>query len=152
MSISRVDVGTPPEKFEGWTTANVCFHGFANLPTTTRDELVRSPHFSCLGHQWLLALYPGGHANSPEGYVAIGLCNFSNASIVVQNGYSVRDANGKEVVHRESVTEELGADGSGHNAWFTYNFAKRSTLMELLVQGSLVIEVRMKLPSALVTM
>ena len=33
------------------------------------------------------------------------------------------------------------------NSWGHKNFAKRSTLMELLVQGSLIIEVQMKLPS-----
>ena len=41
MSI-KVDVGTPPSNFEDWTTAEVRFHGFADL-TTERDEPVESP-------------------------------------------------------------------------------------------------------------
>ena len=143
MSTSRVDVGTPPEKFEGWTTANVCFHGFANL-TTTRGERVYSPEFSCFGHQWTLGVYPGGRVDSQEGYVGIKLANFSNTSIKIQYGYSVKDADGKEVVHHESYTEEFDAYVLGNNAWYTNNFAKRSKLLDLLVQGSLVIEVRMK--------
>jgi len=148
MSTSRVDVGAPPTQwvnnFEGWTIINVCFHGFANLST---HERVESPEFSCFGHEWRLVLYPGGHANSTEGYVAVSLGNASNASIKNQFSYSVRDANGREVVYHKSYTHEFGALDSGPNAWGIFNFAKRSTLMELLVQGSLVIEVRMKLPS-----
>ena len=146
MSISRVDVGTPPENFEGWTAITVCFHGFANL-TTTRGEEVISPEFSCFGHQWRLVIYPGGNNNSQEGYVAVGLANQLNASIKISYGYSVRDADGKEVVYHKSVTSEFGASGLPNNGWCTQDFAKRSTLMELLVQGSLVIEVRMKLPT-----
>jgi len=31
MSLGRVDVGTQwTDKFGGWTTTEVCFHGFAN--------------------------------------------------------------------------------------------------------------------------
>jgi len=146
MSTYRVDVGTPPENFEGWTTINVCFHGFANLPTT-RDEYVRSPQFSCFGHQWQLKLYPGGYEHSDEGCVTVDFVNRSNTSIKIQYGYSIRDADGKEVVHSEPETFEFAALGSENNAWGFANFAKRSALMDLLVQGSLVIEVRMKLPS-----
>jgi len=144
MSSIRVEVGTPPEKFEGWTTINVCFHGFDELPAM-REEWVKSPEFSCFGHEWVLTIYPGGEEDSPEGYAGVGLANRSNTSIKIQYCYSVRDANGKEIVHHEPNTHELYAKG-GKNAYYHADFAKRSTLMELLVQGSLVIEVRMKLP------
>ena len=51
MSI-KVDVGTPPDGLsDDWTTTVICFHGFADL-STTRDECVESPEFSCFGHQW----------------------------------------------------------------------------------------------------
>ena len=150
MSTIRVDVGAPPTQwannFEGWTTINVCFHGFADL-TTTRNEYVRSPEFSCLGHQWVLVLYPGGHANSTEGYVAVSLGNVSNASIKNQCSYCVRDANGKEVVHHKPYTHEFGALDSGRSVYYYANFAKRSKVMESLMDGSLIIEVRMKLQS-----
>jgi len=91
MSTSRrVHVGTPPDNFKGWTTTEVCFHRFADL-TTTRGEGVTSPEFSCFGHRWVLDLYPGGKATSPEGYVAVALGNESNTSIKIQYDYSVRD-------------------------------------------------------------
>ena len=143
----RVDVGTPPESFEGWTTINVCFHGFADLTTTTNDVPVMSPAFSCFGHQWRLDIYPGGRTESDEGYAAVELVNMTNASIKIQYCFSVRNADGKEVVHYKPEMHELGANGGVCNAWRIKNFAKRSTLMDLLVQGSLVIEVRMKLPT-----
>ena len=149
MSINNiVDVGTPPDGIsEGWTTTVVRFHGFADL-TTTRDVYVESPEFSCFGHQWRLELYPGGEEDSPEGWVAVSIGNASLTSIEIQYGFSVRDADGKEVVHHEPVTKEFDAEGSMCNAWNIVNFAKRSTIMDKLVQGSLVIEVIMKPSSA----
>jgi len=134
----RVHVGTPPGDFKGWTTTEVCFHGFANL-STTRDEYVESPEFSCLGTNWVLKLCPGGEEESEEGHVSAALANRSNSS---------RDANGKEVVHIKSDTDEFGAYESGNNAWFNLNFAKRSRLLDKLVDGALVIEVRMKSTAA----
>ena len=151
MSTYRVDVGTPPENFEGWTSINVCFHGFADL-TTTRGERVESPKFSRFGHRWRLRLFPGGDKTSDEGYAAITLCNCSDTSIKIQWGFSIRDSDGKEVVHLEPDTDEFAEVGVNkeaprYSSWGYSHFARRSTLMELLVQGSLVIEVRIKLPS-----
>jgi len=145
MSIA-LDVGTPPEGYKEWTHALVRFHGFANLPIT-RDEYVESPEFSCFGHQWVLKLYPGGRDNSDEGYVAIGIVNRSNTSIKIQYCYSVRDADGKEVMYgtQAQAIKEFGACGSeDNNARCKSNFALRLELLESLVDGALVIEVRMK--------
>ena len=123
----------------------VRFHGFGDL-TTTRDEYVKSPIFSCFGHQWRLYIYPGGKNDSREGYVAVKLVNRSTSIIKIQYGYSIKDADGKEVVHHKSRTNEFGARARGsNNAWCTDDFAKRSKL--ILVDGSLVIEVRMKTTS-----
>ena len=142
MSI-EVDVGTPPEGYNEWTTALVRFHGFADLPTT-RDVFVRSSQFSCFGHQWMLGLYPGGRANSEEGKVSITLCNKSSIGIKIQYGYSVRDADGREVVCQKSSTDEFDVLGSSNSAWCIDNYFERQTLLDALVKGSLVIEVRMK--------
>jgi len=146
MSTSRVDVGTPIKNLRGWTITEVNFLGFANLPTTRGNEnYVTSPEFSCFGHQWVMSLYPGGRTNSNEGFIAVELAKRSNTSIKVQWGYNVRDVDGKEVVCKKSFTDKFDAKGSnGTTVWYTSSFAKRSTLMELLVQGSLIIEVRMK--------
>jgi len=143
MSI-ELDLGTPPNGFKDWTTALVRFHGFADL-TTARGEYVESPEFSCFGHQWVLSVYPGGSENSGEGFVSVGIVNKSNTSIKIQWGFSVRDADGKEVAHCKSQTNDFSAlSNSPKNTWGYTDFAKRSTLMDILVQGSLVIEVRMK--------
>ena len=56
MSTNRVDVdvGKPSIGFGGWTTTEVYFPGFANLPTTRGESSqVESPQFSCLGHKWI---------------------------------------------------------------------------------------------------
>ena len=120
------------------------FHGFANL-TTTRGVDVRSPVFSCFGHQWELSIYPGGVENSREGFTAIQLANMSNTGMNVSYGFSVRNSAGKEKVYWKSETFEFGAvTGSAGNARCAHSFAKRSTLMESLVNGSLAIEVRLK--------
>ena len=145
MSINVVDVGTPPDNFKDCTTTVVRFHGFADLPTT-RNEEVESPEFSCFGHQWILKLYPGGEEDSDEGYVAVSIVNLSDTSIKIQYGYSVRDADGKELVHIKPETDEFdAADTEGNNAWVSSNFAKRIKFLKSLVNGSLIIDVRMKL-------
>jgi len=149
-----IDVGTPPESFtngiiDGWTTINVCFHGFANL-TTTREESVKSPEFSCFGHQWRMYIYPGGDEDSNEGHVSIDLVNMSKSSIKLQWGCSVRDTDGKQVVFWEPVTKllhECDEPDVWDNASWIDDFAKRTELLDALVNGTLVIEVRMKLPS-----
>ena len=141
-----VDVGTPSSNFEDWTTTNVRFHGFADI-TTEKGERVVSPEFSCFGHQWRVVLYPGGNEESNDRYVALGLSNMSNQSIKLQFGYTVRDAAGKEIVYDEPSTIEFGTpDDVAANGWGIKNFARRSTLLDALIEGgTLIIEVRMRL-------
>ena len=149
MSTNRVDVGKPPKDFNDWTSTNVCFHGFANL-STTRDIYVESPEFSCLGHQWNLRLYPGGKAESEEGYIAVGLANRSNTNIKIQWSYSIRNEFGKEAVYGRA-TDEFGVCGCQapqYSVWCTRNFSERSTIMKSLVDGSLAVEVRMRFPDS----
>jgi len=149
MSTRIGDVGTPIKNFRGWAITEVKFYGFADLPTT-RDEYVISPEFSCFGHQWTCEIYPGGHSESDEGNVAVALTNLSNTGIKIQYGFSVRDDDDEEVVHGNSDTKEFVADGQ-HNeeedVWSGYyhaNFATRSELIDLLVDGSLIFEVRIR--------
>ena len=87
--------------------------------------------------------YLSWEEDSVDGYVAIVLLNMSNAAINIQWRLSVRDADGKEVEYRKPKPEsyEFKANcGKG-----TYNFARRSKLMDALIEGTLIIEVRMKL-------
>ena len=143
MSISRVDVGTPSVSLSGWTTIEVGFHGFVNL-TTTRSERVDSPGFSCFGHQWKLVLFPGGVTNSAEGRVAVSFINMSNKSIKIQYGLSVRNAYGNCIPPHKPQIIELEAVGSLLSGRCAHDFATRSKIIESLVDGSLVIEVRIK--------
>jgi len=148
MSMNVIDVGTPPDDIsDGWATTLVRFHEFANLPSTRGDDYTESPRFSCCGRQWCLQICPGGDEDSTEGYVAVLLVNKSDVSIKIQFNYCVRDRSGKEVVTIKSEIEEFDACGSEENAWGNFDFAKRSKLMTLLVNGSLVIEIRMKSPT-----
>jgi len=146
---TRIHVGTPIKNFRGWAITEVKFYGYANLPTA-RDEYVISPEFSCFGHQWTLEIYPGGRSESAEGFTTVALTNLSNAGIKVEYGFNVRNADGREVVYGKTDTKEFVADGQ-HNeeedVWSGYyyaNFATRSELIDLLVDGSLVIEVRIR--------
>jgi len=143
MSVIRADVGSQWTNLRGWTTTELSFHGFANL-STTRDIYVDSPEFSCFGHQWSIRLFPGGRAESDEGFVAVDLLNRSNTGIKIQYGYGVRHPDGVEVVRCNKYTNDFAACGSQCSAYYYANVAPRSYLMELLVDGSLLIEVRMK--------
>jgi len=108
--------------------------------------MLNHPNFHVLGISggWISILYPGGEEESREGYVAVVLCNMTNTSITMQLGYSIKDVDGKEVLHYTPQSNEFGAAGSGRNARCKINFAKRSYLIGLLVERALVIEVRMK--------
>ena len=154
MSRSRVDVGIPPDNFNGWTTVDVCFHDFANTPVTPEDEdegiCLESPEFSCFGHQLTLRLYPDGSNDMTpdEGYASIELVNKSESSIGMQFDFNVRDAQGKEVEGCSASSETFEAYSTSNHRENVYgysNFAKRSTLMGSLIDGTLVIEVRMRL-------
>ena len=147
-----VDVGTPSSNFEeDWTTTNVPFHGFADL-STTRGEEVESPEFACFGHNWELVIYPGGDDGSDDGYVAVYLCNMSNPAIKIHWCYSIRDADGKEVVFRKPLTDKFAGESDdgddATNSLGDSDFAKRSKLIKALVKGALIIEVRMRLIEA----
>ena len=117
--------------------------GFITLQT---NKCEASPEFSCLGRQWKLKIYPGSEENSAEGQTAIGIVNISDKSIKIEYGFSIKDADGKEVVHKKPHTVDLAAHGSGGSNGSCYNLAKRSKIMKSLMNdGTLVIDVRMRL-------
>jgi len=76
--------------------------------------------------------YPGGHANT-------FLHNMSEKSIEIDYGFSVNDGNnGKQVAYKQSRTpEHFGPVGT--------QSPRRSKLLSSLVEGTLVIEVCMKM-------
>jgi len=114
-----------------------------------RGESVDSPEFMLLGNQWHLEMIPGGHVNAAEGMVSLGLANMSNKAIEIEFSFSVVDSSGKQVAFKRTATPRnfgpMGDTGTNPPLWGWGNFAKQSKLLNSLVGGSLVIEVRMKL-------
>jgi hypothetical protein len=133
-----------------WAKHTVHVHGFANL-SSERGEYVDSPEFMRLGNQWRLELYPGGDDEAAEGMVSLYLNNESDKAIDIDFGFSVNDSDGKQTDYGRTRTpyyfSPVGADADDDDtsSWGWTNFAPRSTLLSALVDGTLVIEVRMRL-------
>jgi len=111
-----------------------------------RGESVDSPEFMLLGNQWHLEMIPGGHVNAAEGMVSLGLANMSNKAIEIEFSFSVVDSSGKQVAFKRTATpRNFGPMNNGSSRWGYDNVASRLKLLSSLVDGTLVIEVRMKL-------
>jgi len=140
--ITAVSVGTPPNgySYEGWKTTEVHFHGFAGLPSAC-GEIVVSPEFTCCGHQWRLELCPGGDDKSPREMIAVYLKLCSSGKIFVEYSLVVEDT----AYYDWEALFSYGEDYGYYDYDGTPDFAKRSKIMNALVKGTLIIEVRMKL-------
>ena len=132
-------------------THTVHWHGFGSL-SAERDEYIDSQEFEGLGNQWCLGICPGGDEGAAEGMVSLYLYNESDKAIEIDLGFSVNDENGKQVVYEQSNGprnfDPVGAvdtDGNTLNNWGFMHFAERTTLLSSLVNGTAIIEVRMKL-------
>jgi hypothetical protein len=89
-----------------------------------------------LGNRWCLELYPGGKDdNTPEGMVTLDLCHISSEEgVIFDYSFSIIDGNCKQVAYGDDDDiDHWGFD------------VKRSKLMRSLVDGALVIEIRMRL-------
>jgi len=93
---------------------------------------VASPEFMLLGNQWCLVIFPGGVVNAAEGMTSLGLCNNSDKAIDAEYGFGVIDGSGKQVI---------GAFSAG--VW--PNFATRSEILSSLINGTLIIDIQMRL-------
>jgi hypothetical protein len=146
---TSVHVGTPSPSFVDWSSTKAYYHGFAGL-STERDVGVDSPDFIALGNPWFLRLFPGGFDNSRSGnssrrgWVAIYLHNRSNKNVKVHFGFSIK--HGKDYVANMQTPTHVTFDPVGiqcsSRGWC--DFAERSTLIDSLVDGTLVVEVHMK--------
>jgi hypothetical protein len=131
-----------------WVTHTVHVHGFGSLPSE-QDEFVDSPEFMLLGNPWRLRVYPGGSAGEKEGRVSIGLWNHSDKAIEIHYGFSINDEDGKQVAYRISYDrlddpDRFAPMGGDSDYWEISNFAKRSDLLNSLVNGTLIIQVRIR--------
>jgi hypothetical protein len=90
-------------------------------------------------------LYPRGHATAADGMVSLFLRNMSNKAIVIDFGFSVNNGNGKQVAYERTATPySFGPMGTATGAG-GFDLAKRSKLLSSLVEGTLVIEVCIKM-------
>jgi hypothetical protein len=108
-----------------------------------------------LGNPWRLAIFPGGVDAAVDGMVNLYLYNESEKAIDIHYSFSVNDGNGKQVVFKRSDGRPVnfapvGADdleGKPLNSRGWPNFATLLTLLSSLVNGTLIIEIRMRLAS-----
>eukprot|EP00571_Detonula_confervacea_P010412 CAMPEP_0172303502 /NCGR_PEP_ID=MMETSP1058-20130122/5034_1 /TAXON_ID=83371 /ORGANISM="Detonula confervacea, Strain CCMP 353" /LENGTH=400 /DNA_ID=CAMNT_0013014343 /DNA_START=117 /DNA_END=1319 /DNA_ORIENTATION=- len=138
---TAVAVGTPPAGYEysheQMRSVEVHFHNFTHLPSESYDQ-VFSPEFTCLGRQWKLELNPGGRSNPTKIAILLHLC--SSESIELEEfSFSVKKY-GKLIAHWSGNYEFEGEEADG-----SMEFAKRSKLIDARVEGTLIIEVQMKL-------
>jgi hypothetical protein len=140
---TSVHVGTPPNGYQEWTTTKVHIHGFADL-TTERGASVDSPEYMACGNNWCLELYPGGRNSSKTGWVSIKLDNRSNKNVTVQFGFSIKDGKGKQVAKKQTSNRTFPPVGGPLCGRGFTDFAERSTLIDSLVDGTLVVEVHIK--------
>ena len=141
--ITKVHAGTRPTRKE-WEVIEVHYNGFEGLPSE-RGVPVQSPEFTCFGHKWRVEIYPGGHSTSNEGMVGIFLENRSDERITINFGLSVKDKNGKAVkdIVLEAAIEFATRRTLGCSKG-TKNFLQRSDVIDALVDGTLIVEVRMR--------
>jgi len=127
LHTASVHVGIPPRDIRDTARTKVYCHGFANLDSQ-RGEMIESPVFHCLGIEWILQIYARGHNHEGEVDV-ISVAAIRRSSSKIRTHVEYKLANKREV--------KFGWDAiCGHSI-------PRCTGLVNLVQGALVVEVRM---------
>jgi len=145
-----LQIGAPPGRLSDWAIMPLHYNGFTGLPTT-KGAGVHSPKFSFFGHQWVVKLYPGGKNDSNDGYVSLKLSNRTEAAIEVQFKFIIKHPNGLgDILEATSKLLKFSPPSSSDAAndyWpslLCKNFSLRSTLLNYLVDGTLIVEVHMR--------
>jgi hypothetical protein len=143
---AHIHEGTPPPGYhQEWLTRTVHLHDFSSRSTVHGARVV-SPEFEGFGNQWCVRIYPGGNGYAEEGMVTLYLANMSGNAIEIDYGFSINDGNGKQVAFKRTATpRNFGPMDNGSSRWGYDNFASSSLLLSSLINGTLVIEVHMKL-------
>src|SRR6056300_1169048 len=143
----------PPTKIKNAKVSiGIAWHSFQfNLKyfrdlTSTKDHHVKTPSFSCNGHQWYLEIYPGGDEDADDGYMSIYLQHRSEGSITATYELQIIDkfGNKKDVSQSTQITNSFERDGHGCRS-----FIKRSDILDesqniLDSDGTLTIAVSIK--------
>jgi hypothetical protein len=149
---SHTHVGTAPPGYQNeWVTHTVHWHGFGSLPSE-RGVGIDSPEFMLFGNPWSLWIYPGGRQDAEEGMVCLGLWNKSDKAIDIDFGFSVNNGKGKQVAYQRTVNPHnfapvgtVNPEGVDTNGGGFTNFAARLSILSSLVNGTLIIEIHMRL-------
>eukprot|EP00579_Thalassiosira_antarctica_P010319 CAMPEP_0201917034 /NCGR_PEP_ID=MMETSP0903-20130614/6522_1 /ASSEMBLY_ACC=CAM_ASM_000552 /TAXON_ID=420261 /ORGANISM="Thalassiosira antarctica, Strain CCMP982" /LENGTH=387 /DNA_ID=CAMNT_0048453013 /DNA_START=14 /DNA_END=1177 /DNA_ORIENTATION=+ len=133
---------------DGMETYEFQLDGFESLPATaTRGTPVLSPEFTCFGHQWRLRVFPGGAENSEDGTVDVFLHHRSDNRINIEFGFSVKGEAGVTAARHFTFDFRgihLCLQGILNTCGTEVGFG-RPEVVNSLVEGALIIEVRMRL-------
>ncbi|KAL7550323.1 hypothetical protein ACHAWF_013564, partial [Thalassiosira exigua] len=142
---TRIDVGDPPRSFRRWESFEVYFHSFPDYPTGRRGVYVESPEFRCFGHEWSVDVCPDGFGEgrrgSDPGMVAVHLSKRSPYCIVIDYALILKDSTNRRELSRHEKSSANFQDKCGYGV---SNFAKRTSVMDSLAEGTLTIEVQMR--------
>lgn len=125
----------------GWETRKVVIEDYAYLRNDKGHE-IESDEFKCFGRRWRVCVFPGGDNGATDGMASIYIELASGAEITLKYSLCVRDSNEKIMV---KYAEASNCFNDGYDdVSGAHNFCKKETLLNYLVDGGLVIEVRMK--------
>ena len=115
-NIEKVTPNKPKEK-----KFSVKFDNFKEFPSE-KGHMVESSKFSCFGHEWRLAVYPGGHESSLDGMVSVFLHRISKGK-GLEIHYSLEI--GKQDIHMmiRQITSDCEFYEDGF--WGCWNFIPR---------------------------
>ena len=109
-----------------WKYFQFHIHDFGNL-SSTRNDFVASPEFTCSGHQWELCVYPGGNTQAAEGQVSFFLRHLSQETITTKYDVKIVGKFGDTKLATNMTTDEFsGKQGRG---WV--NFISRSDILDI---------------------
>ncbi|KAL3804999.1 hypothetical protein ACHAWO_011057 [Cyclotella atomus] len=145
MSATIVHVGEPDDNWrpveEG--RALIHIHNFADLPQE-KGTALKSPTFTCAGHEWFLWLYPQGHSAAPEGIISVYLGSDLTSNIVVDINIIMKNKTGE--TFRYCYDEKDEFPRPKNNGWGLR--ASRVAILDasnnVLNNGTLTFEVRIR--------
>ena len=152
-----VDVGHSPRQWPDTEITIVNFHQYTNSLPRARGESLET-WFASLGMRWKLVIFPGGHEDSNDGMVALGICCELNddprcefraqvmISIKKPNGQHLDNAAYEDATFASSFfPQQLSDEGpyftGEEDTWVVYNFICHQELVQVLNNGTLVLEV-----------
>ncbi|KAL7554195.1 hypothetical protein ACHAWF_018626 [Thalassiosira exigua] len=143
--MSDVHVGMPPKEWESWESRIVHFHGFESL-STKKGLPVISPRFICCNHTWQVLIFPGGHKNSHDGMISVGLGHRPGPGISAIFCLLIRSASGK--VFKDFVCKNINFGSNQLQHASVNDFEKYSEIIDasnnVLKNGTLTVEVCIK--------